>query len=339
MPATEHLRRLLVVLALLVASVAAQAAPRIGVLTMAPGEVFWERFGHDAIVVAEPEAGTATSYNFGYFDLTEEGFIGRFVRGDMRYMLVALPLEQDLAQYRDNGRGVRVQWLDLSPGEASVLADALAQNARPENARYRYDYFRDNCATRVRDAIDRALGGGLKRQLEGRSAGDTYRSESVRLARPATWMWLSFDVGLGPAADRPLTLWERGLIPMRLADALREAKASDGRPLVLAEEEWLPHRIAPEPAERPRRLMPWLLAGLALAAAVLALRRHPRVLGALALPLWLVSGIAGMLMLYLWLGTAHWAGWANSNLLLLSPLCLGLLPAGWRLLRLSLIHI
>ena len=332
MPAPERLRGALLCLLLLCCGLA-HAAPRIGIVTMAPGQVFWERFGHDAIVVDDPVLGEPVSYNFGYFDLSEEGFVSRFIRGDMQYMLVALPLREDLGQYRDNGRGVTVQWLDLAPGQARALADALAHNARPENARYRYDYFRDNCATRVRDALDAALGGGLRRQLEVRSAGDTWRSESVRLARPASWMWLGFDVGLGPAADRPLSLWERGFIPMRLADALREAVNSEGRPLVLAEERILPHRIEPEPEERLRRLTPWLLAGLALGGLALALRTRPRALGAFAAALWLLAGIAGTLMLFVWLGTEHWAGWANRNLLLLSPLCLGLLPAAWRLLR------
>src|SRR3546814_10904507 len=85
-------------------------------------------------------------------------------------------------------------------------SDLLAENAKPENARYGYDYFTDNCATRVRDAIDTALGGSLKSQIEGRSHGTTYRSESVRLASPAPWMWLGFDIGLGPAADQPLSV-------------------------------------------------------------------------------------------------------------------------------------
>ena len=60
------------------------AAPRIGVLTMGPGEIFWERFGHDAIVVEDPASGALTSYNFGYFDLAEDGFIGRFIRANSR---------------------------------------------------------------------------------------------------------------------------------------------------------------------------------------------------------------------------------------------------------------
>ena len=308
-------------------------APRIGVLTMGPGEIFWERFGHDAIVVEDPRTGTQTSYNFGYFDLDEDGFVGRFMRGRMEYMLVALPLEQDLRYYRAVGRGAALQWLDLDAAQARALAADLAENARPENARYRYDYFRDNCATRVRDALDRALGGQLRRQLEGRSRGDTYRSESLRLAAPDPWMWLGFDLGLSPFADRALTRWEQAFLPRRLADDLREARRADGRPLVTDEVELLPQVLPPEPEGQPRPILPWLLAGVLGAIAILALRRRPRLLAALALPFWLVCGVLGLVLALGWAFTEHQAMWANRNLLLLSPLCLLLLPGAIAVLR------
>ena len=311
----------------------AAAAPRIGVMTMQPGEVFFERFGHDAIVVVDPDSGEAVSYNFGFFDPSEPDFLSRFIRGEMMYHLVALPATQDLAQYQAAGRGVSMQWLDLEPEQARALAALLAERARPENSRYRYDYFTANCATQVRDALDTAMGGALKAQLAGRSRGNTYRSEAVRLASPAPWMWLGFDLGLGPYADRALSRWEEAFVPMRLADSLREARNRQGRPLVQSEQELLPHLIAPEPVEAPRRWWPWLLAGLSLATAIFAARRRPRLLAGFALPLWLLCGLAGALLVFLWGFTAHQAGWANRNLFLLSPLCLFLLPGAIALLR------
>lgn len=315
------------------ASADAAPVPQIGVLTMQPGEVFFERFGHDALVVLDPTSGTATSYNFGYFDPGETDFVGRFVRGEMMYYLVALPLDEDLSYYRHSGRGASIQWLDLTPAQARALADGLAERAKPENARYRYDYYTANCATMVRDTIDRALGGGLHAQLSGRSRGNTYRSESVRLASPSPWMWLGFDIGLGPFADQPLSRWQEAFVPMRLADALRQARNSEGRPLVMAETELLEHHIDPEPKESPRHWWPWLLCGLLAAAGVLALRRRQRLLGGIALPLWLFCGIAGALLTYLWGFSAHQAAWANRNLLVLSPLCLLLVPGAITLLR------
>ncbi|AOD14500.1 DUF4105 domain-containing protein [Xanthomonas fragariae] len=309
-------------------------APRIGVVTMQPGEMFFERFGHDAIVVVDPVTRQATSYNFGFFDPSEPDFGPRFARGEMMYYLMALPLEEDLSQYRAVGRGVSVQWLDLPPEQARALADGLAVRARPENARYHYDYFEANCATMVRDTLDRAMGGALKTQLAGRSRGNTFRSEAVRLASPAPWMWLGFDLGLGPYADRPLSRWEEAFVPMRLADGLTQVHNSAGRPLVQSTQVLLPHRIAPEPDEQQRRWWPWLLTGLTVAAGVVALgRRQQRLLAALALPYWLLCAIGGGLLVYLWGFTAHQAAWANRNLLLVNPLCVVLMVGGVALLR------
>ncbi|MEL1263731.1 DUF4105 domain-containing protein [Pseudoxanthomonas putridarboris] len=315
-------------------SLSAWATPRIGVATMQPGEVFFERFGHNAIVVVDPATGQATSYNFGFFDPGESDFVGNFAKGYMQYYLVALPFEQDLVHYRDTGRGVSLQWLDLTPEQAQSLADTLAERAKPENARYRYDYFTSNCSTQVRDALDAALGGALKSQLAGRSRGNTFRSEAVRLASPATWMWLGFDIGLGPSADKPMSRWEEAYVPMRLADSLREAKNSAGRPLVQSQMELLPHRIAAEPAEAPRRWLPWLGAGIAVALVIaLAGRRWPRGAALVALPFWLLCFVAGALLAYLWGFTEHWAAWANRNLLLFNPLCLLLIPGAIAVLR------
>lgn len=312
----------------------APMAPRIGVVTMEPGEVFFERFGHNAIVVDARDGSEPIAYNFGYFDLDEPNFIGNFIHGQMRYWLVALPLREDMGRYARLGRGAAIQWLDLTPEQASGLARRLDADARGENARYRYDYYTSNCSTKVRDALDDALGGILKSQLSGRSQGNTYRSESVRLAAPAPWMAIGFHVGLSDYADRPLSRWEESFIPMRLRDALREVKLADGRPLVLADEPLLPHRIGQPPAEAPRLRGAAFIGGLVLAGLALwSGRRTPRLLAGFALAFWTVAGLAGALMLFIWFGSAHVAGYGNENLLLLSPLCLFLLPGGWAKLR------
>jgi hypothetical protein len=301
---------------------------------MEPGVEFWERFGHDAILIEDTTTGEGVSYNYGFFDMDEPGFVGNFVRGRMNYRLVALPVGEDLASYREEGRGVTVQWLAIDGAHANALAAALAENARPENSRYRYEYYTANCATKVRDRLDEALGGRLEQQLAGRSQGNTYRSESVRLAWPAKWMALGFDLGLAGAADRPLTRWEEGFIPMRLRDSLREVKLADGRPLVQSEQVVLPNRLAPPPEDTPQWRVTALLLGVALATGALVLgKRRPRLLAAFALLFWLVAGLLGGVMLFLWLGSEHVFAHGNQNLLLLSPLCLLMIPGGWRVAR------
>ncbi|MGH8499329.1 MAG: DUF4105 domain-containing protein, partial [Methylococcales bacterium] len=264
---------------------------RAGVITMAPGEEFWARFGHDAIVIENTNTGESMSFNFGFFDMSEPGFFGNFFNGKMQYQLVALPTEEDLQTYRDMGRGVSVQWLKLDQKQIRSLYSALAENAKPENSRYTYDYYLSNCATRVRDSLDTVLDGRIKTQLSSPSLGNTYRSESVRLAWPAKWMAMGFHAGLGPAADKPLSRWDEAFIPMRLHDSLQEIKLSDGSPLVISEEELLPHRLSLPPEDMPAWKKTAFMIGIALAIGIFFLgKRTPRLLACIAGTFWLFAG-------------------------------------------------
>jgi uncharacterized membrane protein len=337
MPDRRRLQ-LALLLWLLITALPAVAAPRIGVVTMEPGPEYWARFGHNAILV--DDGRDRTLYNFGYFDFDQPGFLARFLQGDMRYRLSALPLDWDLRQYAADGRGVTLQWLALTPGEAAQLAADLAQQALPENAEYRYDYFTQNCSTKVRDALDTALGGVLQRQLSGRSQGRTFRSESLRLAVHVPWMLIGMHAGLSAYADRPLSLWEEAFVPMRLRHSLRSVQRADGTALVEAEQVLLEHTGVAVATQPPDLRLPFLGAGLILAVGLgwlgggrhrPSLRRH--VFGIASLLFWLLTGVSGVLLLLLWLATAHVSAWANQNLLLFNPLGLLLLPAAWSLMR------
>jgi len=313
--------RLLVVLFLIALSPAQAAEPRVGVMTMQPGQIFWERFGHNAIVVDDGD--TQTSYNFGFFDPSEPGFVGHFIQGRMNYLMAALPLAQDLSYYRTAGRGVSIQWLDLSAEQKQTVIARLQFLSQPENARYRYDYFTNNCATQVRDVLDQALAGQLQKQWTASSLGNSYRSETVRLAWPAKWMALGFDLGLSANADKPLNRWQDAFIPMRLAQSLAETRNNAGKPLVLETQSLLPNRIAPPPEELPQWPITALLVGLAMAGIFFAALRIRRSLAnALMLAFWLFCGLAGCIMLSLWLFTEHRFAHGNENLLLMSPLAL-----------------
>lgn len=323
---------LAVLLLLALAPVRLIAAPAVGLVTMEPGEAYWARFGHNALLIDRGDGSEPIFYNFGYFDFEQPGFLARFLRGDMRYLAVALPMSSDLGGYASEGRGARLQWLRLEPEQAESLAAALAEHVRPQNAEYRYDYFLSNCSTKVRDALDAALGGALKRQLEGRSMGVTYRHEALRHGAGIAWLHLGMHLGLGPYADRPLSIWEQSFIPARLAEALRDVRTPAGEPLVIAERELLPHRGPLTPADPPRWL--WLALALGVLLALpLARAARGRLGGLLLFAVWGLTGLIGLGLLLLWVGTAHESAWANRNLLLFNPLALLLLPACVQLWR------
>jgi hypothetical protein len=320
------------------------SALKLALVTFGPGSLYWERFGHNAIIIDDPSAGTRMAYNYGVFDFQEEHFLLNFALGHMHYSLDAEPLDADLETYVAEGRSVTVQMLNLTPAQARQLAAFLAWNAQPQNAVYRYDYLVNNCSTKVRDALNRALGGALERQLARRSAPHTYRFDAVRLISPDFWFALGMDMGFGPKGDIPLSLWQESFIPMVLSRALDAVAVRDANgqilPLVSDEQVVEPGRLPPAPAA-PRDLrLPFLALGIALAALLLWLAHGKNHLyrasfALLAVAWWLICGLTGLVLAGLWGLTDHWATWDNENLLLLNPLCLVLPTVWWRAPRIA----
>lgn len=317
---------------------------KVALVTFSPGPLYWERFGHNAIIIDDPAAGTRMAYNYGVFDFQEERFLLNFALGHMHYSLGAEPLDVDLATYVTEGRSVTVQMLNLTPAQARQLAAFLAWNAQPQNAVYRYDYLVNNCSTKVRDTLNRALGGALERQLARRSAPHTYRFDAVRLISPDFWFALGMDMGFGPKGDIPLNLWQESFVPMVLSRVLDAVAVRDANgqilPLVSDEQVVEPGRLPPAPAA-PRDLrLPFLALGIGLAALLLWLPHGKSHLfrasfALLAVAWWLICGLTGLVLAGLWGLTDHWATWDNENLLLLNPACLVLPAVWWRAPRIA----
>ncbi|HVX04742.1 MAG TPA: DUF4105 domain-containing protein [Rhodanobacteraceae bacterium] len=314
---------------------------RVDLYTYGPGSVYWERFGHDALVITDTASGEAYAFNYGLFDFEQKDFYLNFARGIMIYRAAAWPATDDIQEYSGEGRSITDQHLDLAPAQRAALRDFLVWNVQPEHSRYRYRYFADNCTTRVRDALNQALGGTLEPQLRGQVARDeTYRSETDRLMSGQPWLMYLLDLGLGPYADQPLTRWTGAFIPARLMQELRSVRGTDGAPLVQSETVLSPQRLPSPPEHAPDMRWPLSIAGLILGVAFLAsawLRDQYDIerwwfagVGTLYA---LLAGIAGVLMLVLWFGTAHRAAWANENLWLFNPLAWLAIPALLRIRR------
>lgn len=307
----------------------------VSLITYGPGETYWERFGHDAIEIRDTVSGEAVNFNYGVFDFDESGFLFNFARGRMHYLMDAAHSEDDERYYVETGRSVTRQRLAFAPEQATALRDYLLWNLRPENVRYDYDYYVTNCSTRVRDALDKALGGVLKTALQTRPGGMTYRQQTARLMSNQSWLMLILDLGLGPYADQPLNAWQESFLPMVLQRELTGIKASgDTGPLVVDEQVLSPNRLQAPPDNAPDLRLPLAIAGLVLAALLIALRRMLPIGYALLASLYLLlAGTVGVILLILWLGTAHHSAWANANLLLFNPLAWLLLASVWRARR------
>ena len=308
---------------------------RVWLVTIGPGTAIWERFGHNAIRVVDTRTGYDASYNWGIFDFNQADFIPRFLRGEMLYMMAPFASEPMIEMYRSAGREVVQQELALSPAERLELRDFAERNALPGNREYFYDYFLDNCSTRVRDLLDIVLGGALFEQFGSAATGTSYRDHTRRLTRPDPLLFTGMDILLGTPGDRPITVWAEMFIPMTVRDALREVYVEDGQgnlgPLVISEEV-LAEARAPDEPERAPRWWPWyLLLGLLGGTGLVSIGRSAasgsrggRVALAVAGMAWsFAAGLSGLILVLVLFTDHRFMIW-NENMFLLNPISLGL---------------
>lgn len=343
------------VLALLVAAprgVAAQTAtepvdstfppPRVEVLTAEPGDQIWERFGHNALRIVDERSGLDVAWNWGVFDFQQEGFVGRLLRGTMLYQVAPYPTDAALREYAAAGRAVWAQELDLTPDEVRFVQAAALENYQPENRYYRYDYYRDNCSTRIRDILDQALSGQIHDATGDVPTETSYRWQTRRLLRPVFWAYTGIQLVLGNRADEPITEWEAMFVPMNLRDHISRATVvRDGEPVPLVRESrlLLPSERPPVPQSPPLRWPIFLCIGLFWSGVVLLVAKAaagggwlPRAATVLLAGGWsVVGGVSGLVLALAWALTDHvfW-GW-NENLLQTGPLSL-LVALGWLVL-------
>jgi uncharacterized protein DUF4105 len=310
-------------------------------MTMGPGRRVWERFGHNAIWIHDPVNGTDQAYNYGLFDFGQQNFLLRFIQGRMWYWMQGAPVQSYLEQYRRANRSVWVQELEVAPRARRELQEFLEWNERPENRFYHYDYYRDNCSTRIRDALDRALGGLIRQHTQSAPTGRTYRFHTLRLTANDPPVYTGLLLALAHPVDRPISRWEEMFLPLAVREHLRELTVTrrDGAqvPLVRSERTLFESSDPPPPSTPPFWLPFYLGSGLALGGAaygLATLARHRRSarLGFLILTwIWLlVTGIAGVVLLGLWGLTDHAAAYYNENVFQMNILAL---PLVWLLPR------
>jgi len=315
------------------------ASLTVYLMTVGQGDYVWERFSHNAIWIRDADSGWEAAFNWGVFDFDQVDFVPRLIQGTMLYKMAPWDPQAYLEQTRRENRSVRVQELALTPEQRWDLLSFVEWNAQPENVYYRYDYYRDNCSTRVRDALDRVLGGAIRAATAADTTRHTYRWHTRRLLQDVPWAYVGIQTVLGPRADRPLTVWEEAFLPRRLMEIVRDVEVPDGagemRPLVVEERQILSTTRPPVP-DAPPFALPWfLLAGVLWGGGIIGLARRGDRLGIpgrLGLAVlgggWaLVASLTGTLLLGAWLFTDHVFWYRNLNLLQMSPLFLPLVVA------------
>jgi len=299
---------------------ASRDATEAWLVTYAPGEVYYERFGHNALWLKNPGSGIDHIFNFGFFDFNQPNFLSRFLRGDTLYFSAARKPEIEFAEYRASGRSIKLQKLNLDAAQYQQLEQYLIAQVQPGKRDYRYEYFRNNCSTRVRDALDLVLNQQLYHSLGSQSANVTLRQQIHTASSADPWLYLGMDLAMGPGLDQPQSLWQAAFIPEILSQSV-----ADMTGLVASESAYYQSgNILAE--DSPLQYL--LVAGFGFAVLFILITRpwRKQALSSASRILvfsWLgLCALGGIFLLWLWLATSHVDAAGNWNVLLLNPLYL-----------------
>lgn len=311
-------------------------ASEITLLTASPGDELYSVFGHSALRVKDPANQTDLVFNYGTFDFDTPNFYLEFTRGKLMYKLSVVPMEFFMREYTYEGRAVFEQKLNLSQTQKQRMFNFLMINRLPENAYYHYDFFYDNCATRIRDLVDELIQpvwpdhAGLtpeimadirsQLQYEFEYVPDYSPHRSFRdLLQPflvnMPWSAFGIDLALGLPADAVATPADFMFLPDEMLIAFALAHHQDGSPLV-SEHRIVLHKAVELPPASPFRPQLVFWAIFVLGVISLLSRAWSRIFDKVFFSM---LGITGLVVVFLWFFTDHMATKGNLNILWALP--------------------
>ncbi len=299
----------------------------VSLLTLSPGRDIYELEGHSELRFTDSDRDLDMTVGWGVFDFDSPGFVYRFVKGDTDYMAASRPYSDFLRINSFYGRRVTGQRLDLDSIEAERLLALVEQNLLPENRVYRYNYVRDNCATRPLELVERAIGESLVYSRGDSLDGATWRREMTRYHANYPWYQFGIDLALGSGLDRPVNARERCSAPVFMSRYMQEAVRSDGRSIVKGDPEVILEGTADG---GPAGMTMWCLTPMSVSCVCLLLtalvayrdiRRSRRPSKSLYTILYGLGSLAGSVLTFLMFFSTHEATSPNWLYLWLNPLC------------------
>ncbi|MBR9997502.1 MAG: DUF4105 domain-containing protein [Cyclobacteriaceae bacterium] len=296
----------------------------ISLITGEPGNELYASFGHSAIRVHDPETGYDKVYNYGTFDFDQQGFYINFMRGKLNYSLSRYDFARMNLVYKFLNQALFEQVLNLTYEQKRMIFEYLNTNYLPENRFYLYDFFYDNCSSRIRDVFKTALGAELVFEDDYIGEHKTFRQlldEYIQDFFP--WGDFGIDLALGMPADKTASSENYMFLPLELYRAFDHAYViSDGdrRPFVAS------NQILVNPVKIEKKgfsLTPMVLfSGILLLMIFLTLyeSKFPVDLRRIDSILFLIVGFAGLIIALLWFATDHITTKNNLNLLWAFPL-------------------
>ena len=216
---------LLLLLAINFRMAVSQESPLVEVylLTCGPGTETYSVYGHSALRIVIPEKNSDLVYNWGVFDFNTPNFAWKFAKGRLNYSLGISTYDNFLRDYFLEKRWVASQKLNLEPNEIERLFGLIAENLKPENITYRYDFFYDDCSTRIRDLIEKSVGDNLLWPPEEETRNmPTFRQLTGKYEEVFPWTKVGIDLLMGSPGDKKASFRDRMFLPVEMKDGLSE---------------------------------------------------------------------------------------------------------------------
>lgn len=296
----------------------------ISIITIGPGKQLYDSFGHNAIRVSDPSNGKDLAFNYGTFDFNTPNFYIKFGQGKLPYALSVSTYDGFLRNYIAEKRWIKQQKLDLTYGEKIAIFEFLLNNAQPSNREYQYDFFLDNCATRIRDVLAVNLGSKLSYQ-DKQYAPFLYSFRELIQQRLHwnSWGSLGIDIALGAVIDRTANPWEHQFLPDYVFESLKSATITrNNKTSALIKKETTINNPGPRARNTAFLLSPFfvfLVIALGIVYRTLRDSKQQKRSQWLDTVLFFVTGIVGVLLLVLWFATDHTATINNYNILWAFP--------------------
>lgn len=295
---------------------------RISLLTCSSGDELYSIFGHSAIRVKDHTRNLDIVFNYGTFDFYDPNFYPNFVRGHLNYILSVSYFEDFKQSYIEEGRWIWEQRLNINLSERQYLLDSLLINNKPENRYYPYDFFGDNCATRIRDIFVKAIPRDVTFDYTSFEKGKSFRDLLMPNLTHKPWAKLGINLLLGLPADREASFWEYMYLPEHLQAAFQHASfISDSAQRPFAQQPV----VLLEGRKSSGKMIWWspmiVFLVVLMIAALLSYRDLKRGIKNLWFDrlLFISVGLLGVLFTFLWVGTAHKSMVWNLNLLWANP--------------------
>ncbi len=297
-----------------------QPPPEISVLTCSPGEELYSAFGHTAIRVRDDSRNLDLVYNYGTFDFSTRFFYIKFASGRLKYQLSVSRFNDFLYEYILEGREVFSQQLLLSDEAKWRLLQLLQENHQSANRFYYYDFFKDNCTTRVRDII--AAASGTDSLYSEMPTPLTYRQLIYPYLEESKWVRAGIDLLLGQPTDVETSIKEQAFLPLELMNQL-DTITSRGLPLVdEAIQLYVPEKRV---QEKKAGFPPLITFIVLLALSVLMLFweiKMKRPFSYVNKSIFFIAGLVGLFLVVMWMFSWHYPVRYNFNVLWMNPLFL-----------------